>query len=214
MAQLGLGEEQDYVQALDWYYKAAAQGNPNAQENIGYLYQHGLGVDTDYAQAETWYYKAAGQGNSNAENQLGYMNQYGLGVPSDLAQALAWYRMAADQGNKTAIENLKALSDHVQGVDAELWQAANTTAQHEADAQAARRVRIATLQRQIVDLELDARLEDSLAEPGAVGAKAPALEPMKLRKEADQYRAEAARLRAELAGLDVLAASTAPAQQN
>jgi hypothetical protein len=35
---------------------------------------------------------------------------------------------------------------------------------------------------------------------------------MKLRKEADNYRAEAARLRAELAGLDVLAASTAPAQ--
>jgi hypothetical protein len=35
---------------------------------------------------------------------------------------------------------------------------------------------------------------------------------VKLRKEADKYRAEAARLRAELAGLDVLAASSAPAQ--
>jgi hypothetical protein len=35
---------------------------------------------------------------------------------------------------------------------------------------------------------------------------------MKLRKEADNYRAEAARLRAELAGLDVLAASSTPGQ--
>jgi hypothetical protein len=35
---------------------------------------------------------------------------------------------------------------------------------------------------------------------------------LKVRKEADKYRAEAARLRAELAGLDVLAASSAPAQ--
>jgi len=33
-----------------------------------------------------------------------------------------------------------------------------------------------------------------------------------LRKEADTYRAEAARLRAELAGLDLLAASSGSAQ--
>jgi len=176
------------------------------------LYQHGLGVEADFAQAETWYYKAAGQGNSNAENQLGYMNQYGLGIPPDLAQALAWYRMAADQGNKTAKENLRALSERLQGVDAELWQAANAAAQQAAETQATRRVRIASLQRQIVDLEMDARLEESLAEPGAAGANAPVLGALSLRKEADKYRTEAARLRAELAGLDVLAASSTPAQ--
>ena len=65
----------------------------------------------------------------------------------------------------------------------------------------------------IVELELDARLEDSLAEPATVAAVNPsALGAMKLRKEADNYRAEAARLRAELAGLDVLAASSTPGQ--
>jgi hypothetical protein len=58
---------------------------------------------------------------------------------------------------------------------------------------------------------MDARLEESLAEPGA-GTAASAMGAVKLRKEADRYRAEAARLRAELAGLDVLAASSAPAQ--
>jgi TPR repeat protein len=212
MAQLGLGIEQNFVEALDWYYKAAAQGNPNAQENIGYLYQHGLGVDTDYAEAETWYYKAAGQGNSNAENQLGYMNQYGLGIPADFAQALAWYHTAADQGNHTAIENLKALSEKLQGVDAELWQAATAAAQQAAEAQSARRTRIANLQRQIGELELDARMEESLAEPGAAPATVSAIGVPKLRKEADMYRLEAARLRAELAGLDLLAASSSTAQ--
>jgi hypothetical protein len=73
-------------------------------------------------------------------------------------------------------------------------------------------VRIANLQRQIVDLEMDARLEESLAEPGAADASVPAIGAQNLRKEADKYRAEAARLRAELAGLDVLAASSAPVQ--
>jgi len=107
---------------------------------------------------------------------------------------------------------LKALSERLQGTDAELWQAESAEALQEAEVQAARRVRIANLQRQIVDLEMDARLEESLAEPGAAAGSAPTMGAVKLRKEADMYRAEAARLRAELAGLDVLAASSAPAQ--
>jgi hypothetical protein len=63
-----------------------------------------------------------------------------------------------------------------------------------------------------VELELDARLEESLTEPGATALNAPAMGVVKVREEADKYRSEATRLRAELAGLDVLAASSAPAQ--
>jgi TPR repeat protein len=139
------------------------------------------------------------------------MNQYGLGIPPDFAQALAWYHTAANQGNHTAIENLKALSERLQGVDAELWQAASATAQQAAEAQSARRTRIANLQRQIGELELDARMEESLAESGPT-ANISAMGAPKLRKEADMYRSEAARLRTELAGLDLLAASSSPAQ--
>jgi hypothetical protein len=60
-------------------------------------------------------------------------------------------------------------------------------------------------------LELDARMEESLAESGAT-ANISAMGAPKLRKEADMYRSEAARLRTELAGLDLLAASSSPAQ--
>jgi len=107
---------------------------------------------------------------------------------------------------------LKALSERLQGVDAELWQAASAAAQQAAEAQSARRTRIANLQRQVSELELDARMEESLAESSAASVNAAALSAMKLRKEADTYRAEAARLRAELAGLDLLAASSGSAQ--
>jgi hypothetical protein len=120
--------------------------------------------------------------------------------------------MAADQGNKTAMENFRALSEQLKDVDTELWQAANAEAQQAAETQTARRVRIAHLQRQIGELEMDARLEDSLAESGMVAVNASAMGTSKIRKEADKYRAEAARLRAELAGLDVLAASSTSVQ--
>jgi len=73
MAEQGWGKPQDYAEALSWYYRAAGQGNAQAQENIGYIFQHGTGVETDYAQAMSWFSKAAAQSNSMAENQLGWM---------------------------------------------------------------------------------------------------------------------------------------------
>ena len=141
------------------------------------------------------------------------MNQYGLGISSDVAQAVAWYRMAADQGNKTGLENVKTLSKDLQTTDPELWKAISAAAHEAGETQAARREHIAKLQQEITDLELDARQEDGLAEQvsgpvngiGTIG-------PVRLRKEADQYRTQAARLRAELAGLDTLTAASVQPQ--
>jgi TPR repeat protein len=47
---------------MEWYRKAAGQGNADAENNIGDLYENGLGVSQDYVQAMVWYRKAADQG--------------------------------------------------------------------------------------------------------------------------------------------------------
>ena len=60
----------DNAEAVRWFQKAAAQGNPLAQVNLGWMYQHGLGVQQDSAQAAAWYEKAAAQGNSLAKSNL------------------------------------------------------------------------------------------------------------------------------------------------
>jgi TPR repeat protein len=41
----------DYPKAVESFKKAAAQGNPDAQFNLGVLYSRGRGINQDYEQA-------------------------------------------------------------------------------------------------------------------------------------------------------------------
>jgi TPR repeat protein len=56
--QNGIGISVDCAKAMDWYFKAALQGNSIAQYAVGHLYEIGLGVDCDYQKALFWYSKA------------------------------------------------------------------------------------------------------------------------------------------------------------
>ncbi|MFM8330339.1 MAG: hypothetical protein ACKN9T_01485, partial [Candidatus Methylumidiphilus sp.] len=60
----------DYKQALDWYFKAAAQDYADAQFNLGVMYEKSLGVPRDTIQAIAWYRKAAARGNEKARKHL------------------------------------------------------------------------------------------------------------------------------------------------
>jgi TPR repeat protein len=105
-ALLAKGEEAyddgSYAQALQWYAKAAEQGNPRAEFRLGALYESGRGVRQDFALAAAWYRKAAERGDIEAELSLAALYSNGFGVPQDYAQALAWERKAADQGDALA----------------------------------------------------------------------------------------------------------------
>ena len=78
--------------------RLADTGVPQAQSNLGFMYEHGQGVPQDYSEAVKWFRKAADQGYANAQFNLGVMYDMGQGVPQDYAAALLWYRKAADQG--------------------------------------------------------------------------------------------------------------------
>lgn len=69
------------------YLQAADLGNPEAQGDIGYMYQKGLGVDIDYAMALKWYLKAAEQGNSVGLFNVGSLYYFGRGVQKDYSEA-------------------------------------------------------------------------------------------------------------------------------
>jgi len=119
-AELRVGNQyfakQDYANAMIWYVKSADQGNAQAQENVGWFYEHGRGVKQDYAEAMAWYRKAASQADSKAEGSIGWFYQQGLGVSRDYAEAMSWYQKAAEHGNFAADTSIGWLYQNGLGV--------------------------------------------------------------------------------------------------
>ena len=69
-----------YAIALRAWRDDAQKGNPWAQNNIGYLYEHGLGVGQSYPEAMSWYKKAAEQNLAQSQFNIGTLYSYGYGV--------------------------------------------------------------------------------------------------------------------------------------
>lgn len=54
--------------------REAQEGDPDAQYNLGYMYENGLGVPKDENKALELYQKAADKGHSAAQNNLNAMS--------------------------------------------------------------------------------------------------------------------------------------------
>jgi len=110
----------DFVEASNWYRKAADQGYALAQLKLGLLYQQKeSGIMKDDAQAASWLLKAADQGIAVAQAALGLCYSTGQGVPPDDAQAAVWYQKAVAQNNPDAMVGLALLYERGRGVPAD-----------------------------------------------------------------------------------------------
>jgi hypothetical protein len=85
----------DVKSALRFWLSTAESGDPEAQNNVGEIYERGTGAQPDYALAAAWYGKAAQQGYPRAQVNLGLLYEQGLGVERDPVKALNLYRQAA-----------------------------------------------------------------------------------------------------------------------
>lgn len=87
----------------------AAEGNADAQYNLGARYAFGRGVPQDASEAVRWLRQAADQGHAKAQFDVGVLHTYGVGAPQDAGEAVRWYRHAANQGDAKAQLNLGAM---------------------------------------------------------------------------------------------------------
>jgi len=110
------GVTQDAVEAVKWYWKAAAQNHAEAQCDLGICYANGRGVAQDEAEAVKWFRKAAEQNHASAQYNLGVCYDNGRGVAQDEAEAVKWFRKAAAQNHASAQFNLGVCYAKGQGV--------------------------------------------------------------------------------------------------
>ncbi|MCM1264122.1 MAG: sel1 repeat family protein, partial [Butyrivibrio sp.] len=99
MYEEGNRVEKDAPKAEEWYRKAAGQGNADAQNRLGEMYEGREGVASE---AVEWYRNAAEQGHTDAQFRLGVCYQMGYGTDTDNTKAVEWYLKAAEQGHGNA----------------------------------------------------------------------------------------------------------------
>ncbi len=64
----GRGVDRDLTQAFAWYRRAANQGQPQAQFNLGDFYRQGIAVEADPVEAYKWWRLAAAKLDIAAQN--------------------------------------------------------------------------------------------------------------------------------------------------
>ncbi|HEX7036227.1 MAG TPA: caspase family protein [Pseudomonadales bacterium] len=181
----------DYRSALAVWMPAAEAGDPEAQTNVGEIFEKGLGDQPNYEAAAHWYRLAADQGYARAQFNLGTLYEQGLGVPKDPLAALNWYRRAwgiaeddliyasaaerereqLEQRLKTEVEEKAAQIDVLNRRLEELQQKLNVTSEQSADARAEAR----TLQTLIEQLKAQQR--DSEQQLEAIAEATPSAKP-------------------------------------
>ena len=90
--------EGEYDRAMHLFQRLAAEGNAQAINDIGFMYQYGLGRPVDYAKARQWYRKAGELNEGTALANLGDMYENGIGTDVDFAEAMRLYRKGAQAG--------------------------------------------------------------------------------------------------------------------
>ena len=99
----GLGTEQDYQKAFEWFERSAKQKNKFAQFSLANLYYYGNGIEKDLSQAFLWYQRASSQGQPYAAYSIAQMYRYGEYVTKDNDTAQRYYKQSLSEFLK--IEN-------------------------------------------------------------------------------------------------------------
>jgi uncharacterized protein len=121
--ETGNGVEQNPVEAVKWYLKAAKQENgyevdkfKELAEDALYRFSNGIGMSmrTSKAQAAEIYWRLANEGYAAAQYKLAECYENGNGIKKNPVEAVKWHLQAAEQGH---IHAKQALTDYSNGFD-------------------------------------------------------------------------------------------------
>jgi TPR repeat protein len=102
----GQGVPQDDAEAVRWYRKAAGQGDPSAQYNLGLMYAAGQGVPQDYVEAHMWLNLAASRAAGDDQKKFADLRE--LFAKKMTAQQIAEAQRRAREWKPRSGENMGA----------------------------------------------------------------------------------------------------------
>jgi TPR repeat protein len=117
------GVDEDKREAFFWWKKAAEQGHPAAQNELGVMYQKGNVIPQDYAKAACCYRLAAEQGVVLSQDNLGVLLRDGKGVERNEKEAVVWFTKAAYGNYAEAQNHLAYMYANGKGVETNLVEA-------------------------------------------------------------------------------------------
>ena len=106
----------NFLKARDIWQKLAEEGDAQAMNNLGVLYDQGHGVEPDTGRALHWFAQSAKAGHPSGMSNYGRMLEQGRGIAANPQEAARWFDLAARQGQPEAQYNLGLLYERGRGV--------------------------------------------------------------------------------------------------
>jgi hypothetical protein len=98
----GVGGDQDYFLACEFFTSSANQGHAKAQYMLGSCYSDGIGLKKDNRKAFHWFNKSAMQGDPDGQYAVATAFFRGNGTEQDFQKAVQWAQKSAIQGTADA----------------------------------------------------------------------------------------------------------------
>lgn len=114
----------DYRLAERLWRELADEGDGQAMNNLGVLYDLGQGVEMDMGRALHWFAESAKTGNPSGMSNYGRMMEQGRGIAPNPEEAARWFDLAARKGQAEAQYNLGILYELGRGVPKDVRAAA------------------------------------------------------------------------------------------
>jgi len=89
--------QEEFPERVEYYERAADEGEPNAQHALGVLFSTGFGVERNPPLAATYLHFASEGGSIGAQLAMGYRYLLGIGAPKQCFKSLLYYRPVAER---------------------------------------------------------------------------------------------------------------------
>lgn len=93
--EYGIGIQQDFTKALNYYRRAAEQRYIESMYNLALMYVYGRGTDIQFPRGLSLFETGCMANHAPSCHYMGIMKTYGYGTPVDYHEAVLWFEKSS-----------------------------------------------------------------------------------------------------------------------